>query len=297
MWKLPGPRNIQMFAWRLKHGSLALRSNLKKRGIPVEDTKCLFRGRAEEDGGHLLIKCKYAKVVWRALELEKERRDLQEIPSVYRALDYIWNLSEIKRMHILTFWWLWWSNRNKLREGELPEPAEEVARRSRANVLEYMQIFSAPKPGKCPTRWRPPPGDMIKINADGSFIPGQDNSGWGVVARDATGEVIAARAGRQDHVQNAFAAEVYALSHAISLGADLGLVKVIFETDSMLLMKAMDLARVDVSAYAVVIEDLKYQLKIWFSKHKITVCRRKANFAAHQLASIGRMYEINHFEE
>ncbi|KAE8773546.1 hypothetical protein D1007_54235 [Hordeum vulgare] len=297
LWKLPGPRNIQMFAWRLKHESLALRSNLKKRGIRVEDTKCLFCGRAEEDGGHLFIKCKYAKVVWKTLELEKERRDLKEIPSVHHALDYIWRLSEIKRLHIRTFWWLWWSNRNKLREGELPEPAEEVARRTRANVLEYLQIFRAPNKGKCPTRWRPPPGDMIKINADGSFIPGQDGSGWGVVARDATREVIAARAGRRDHAHDAFTAEVYALSHAISVAADIGVVRVIFEADSMLLMEAMDLSRVDASAYAAVIEDLKYQLKIWFSKHKITVCRREAKSAAHQLASIGRMYETNHFEE
>uniref|UniRef100_A0A8I6X8W7 Reverse transcriptase zinc-binding domain-containing protein n=1 Tax=Hordeum vulgare subsp. vulgare TaxID=112509 RepID=A0A8I6X8W7_HORVV len=73
LWKLPGPRNIQMFTWRLKHESLALRSNLKKRGIPVEDTPCLFCGKAEEDGGHLFIKCKHVKGVWRALEMEQER--------------------------------------------------------------------------------------------------------------------------------------------------------------------------------------------------------------------------------
>ncbi|KAE8810710.1 Threonine dehydratase [Hordeum vulgare] len=116
-----------MFTWRLKHESLAFHSNLKKRGIPVDDTKCLFCGKAEEDGGHLFIKCKHVKGIWRALEMEQERENLQEITSVHHALDYIWGLSETKRMHILMFWWLWWSNRNKLREGELPEQAEEVA--------------------------------------------------------------------------------------------------------------------------------------------------------------------------
>ncbi|KAE8807831.1 retrotransposon unclassified [Hordeum vulgare] len=235
LWKLRGPRNIQMFTWRLKHESLAFRLNLKKRGVPVEDTKCLFCGRADEDGGHLFIKCKFTKAAWRELELEPERRDL---------------------------------------EGELPESAEEVARRTRANVMQYEQIYSLPKAGQAPQRWRPPPDDMIKINTDGSFVPGQEGSGWGVIARDAAGEVIAARAGRQDHVQDAFALEVYALAHAISLAADLGLVRVTFETDSSLLLEAMDLARVDASAYAAVIEDLKFQLKIWFSKHKITLCRR-----------------------
>ncbi|KAI4967396.1 hypothetical protein ZWY2020_027869 [Hordeum vulgare] len=166
-----------MFAWRLKHESLALRVHLKKRGIPVEDTKCLFCGKADEDGGHLFIKCKNAKAVWRELALEPERRELQEIPSVHHALDYIWSLSEHKRMLILTFWWLWWSNRNKLREGELPESAEAIARRTRANVIQYEQIYCVPKVGLSPQQWRPPPTDMIKINVDDSFIPGQEGSG------------------------------------------------------------------------------------------------------------------------
>ncbi|KAI4983902.1 hypothetical protein ZWY2020_025768 [Hordeum vulgare] len=103
---------------------------------------------------------------------------------------------------------------------------------------------------------------MIKINMDGSFVPGEDSSGWGVVVRDSSGSVIGARAGRQAHVQDAFAAELYALAHAISFAADLGVMRVILETDCSLLMEAMDFARVEASAYATVIEDLKYQLKI-----------------------------------
>ncbi|KAE8800703.1 Glutamyl-tRNA reductase 1, chloroplastic [Hordeum vulgare] len=103
--------------------------------------------------------------------------------------------------------------------------------------------------------------------------------------------------GRQDRVQDAFVAEVYALAHAISCAAELDLVLVLFETDCTLLQEAMDFARVDASAYAAVIEDLKFQLKMWFSKHKITVCRREANTTAHNLASIGRSYASNHFEE
>ncbi|KAI5020095.1 hypothetical protein ZWY2020_044983 [Hordeum vulgare] len=172
-----------------------------------------------------------------------------------------------------------------------------MARRTRANVMQYEQIYSLPKAGQTPQRWRPPRDDMIKINADNSFVPGQEGSGWDVIARKAAGEVIAARAGRQDHVHDGFASEVYALAHAISCAAELGLVRVIFETDSSLLLEAMDFARVDASAYAAVIEDLKFQLKMRFSKQKITVCRREANLVAHQLASIGRMYAPNHFEE
>lgn len=141
LWKLPGPRNIQMFAWRLKHESLALRTNLKRRGIPVADTKCLFCECADEDVGHLFIKCKSVKVVWRELAMEKQRLELEEISSVHEMLDYLWGLEETKCMHILTFWWHWWSSKNKLREGELSASALEVARRTRSNFLSICRYL------------------------------------------------------------------------------------------------------------------------------------------------------------
>lgn len=36
---------------------------------------------------------------------------------------------------------------------------------------------------------------------------------------------------------------------------------------------------------------------MWFSKHEISVCRRTANSVAHELASLGRLYALNHYME
>ena len=84
------------------------------------------------------------------------------------------------------------------------------------------------------------------------------------------------------------------MSHAISLAPDMW---VVFEMDSQLLVEALNINKVDSSAYAAVIEDTKYQLKLWFSYYEINVCRRSANSVAHELASLGRMYEPNHYVE
>ena len=65
--------------------------------------------------------------------------------------------------------------------------------------------------------------------------------------------------------------------------------------DSQLLMEALNINKVDSSAYAAVIEDTKYPLILWFSYYEINVCRRSANSVAHELASLGRMYEPNHY--
>ena len=62
-------------------------------------------------------------------------------------------------------------------------------------------------------------------------------------------------------------------------------------------MEALNINKVDSSAYAAVIEDTKYPLKLWFSYYEINVCRRLANSVAHELGSLGRMLESNQYLE
>ncbi|KAE8816287.1 Glutamyl-tRNA reductase 1, chloroplastic [Hordeum vulgare] len=177
----------------------------------------------------------------------------------------------------------------------MPTSPTEIASSTRCNVLEYLQIYT-PQPKKiAEEKWRPPGDDMVKINLDGSHVPGESHAGWGVVARTLEGNIICARAGRQENVNDAFAAKVLAMSHAVTLAADTGIINVEFETDSQLLLEALDMNKVDSWAYAAIIEDTKYQLKMWFSRHVITVCRRFRNVVAHELASVGRLLDPNHY--
>lgn len=250
-----------MFAWRLKHEALAFRTNAARKGIPITDTKCLFCGKADEDGAHLFIKCKSMKEVWRDLAIEKERLELERITSVHAMLGFLWELDVKKRLYVLTFWWLWWSNRNKLREGKMPSPSADVARRTRSNVLEYMQFFGkATEPP--PDSWRPPVESEYKINVDGSFVAGQHHVGWDVAVRTADGRLVRAHTGRMENINDAFAAKAASMSHAINMDADLGTGRAEFETDWQLLAEALELRKSDSSAYGTVIEDMKNQLKL-----------------------------------
>ncbi|XBI43378.1 hypothetical protein VPH35_108152 [Triticum aestivum] len=223
--------------------------------------------------------------------------DLERITNEHAMLEYLWGLEEGKRMHVFTFWWMCWSNRNKLRKGETPLAPAVVARRARSSVLEYMQVYLPKTKTVSPDKWKPPAEGVIKFNLDGSFIPGENYVSWGVVARTSEGVLVAARAGRQENAGDPFVAEAIAMSNAVALAADLGVVQPDFETDSQLLAEALDLRRVDSSPYAAIIEDTKFQLKMWFSRFVVTVCRRSANSVAHELAIVGRMYPANHYVE
>lgn len=53
------------------------------------DTKCRICGRFDEDGGHLFLKCKEVKGVWRELNLESIRIDLMQAVSAKAMMEKV----------------------------------------------------------------------------------------------------------------------------------------------------------------------------------------------------------------
>jgi hypothetical protein len=80
------------FVWSLSHNSLALRVNLKHKGMKLDPSSVLC-GRLEEDEAHLFFKCKCVKGVWAALQLEDVRSNLAQTPS---AMALVWEILKPK---------------------------------------------------------------------------------------------------------------------------------------------------------------------------------------------------------
>ena len=76
---------------------------------------------------------------------------------------------------------------------------------------------------------------------------------------------MAARAGRVDHVADAFGSELRAVEKAIDIAAELGVVRLVIETDAMLVIQALNRHTHDFSREAQVIEDIKVQARLWFT--------------------------------
>lgn len=100
LWKLGVPEKIKHFLWRLCHNTLALRGNLKHRGMDI-DTRCVMCGRFNEDAGHLFFKCKQAKKVWQELNLEEQRILLEQQPSGKSVLQAIYKRPGAEQISIL----------------------------------------------------------------------------------------------------------------------------------------------------------------------------------------------------
>lgn len=56
------------------------------------NTRCYMCKRLDEDGSHLLLKCKEARKVWKELNLESVRCKLIEASSARHMMEMIFNL-------------------------------------------------------------------------------------------------------------------------------------------------------------------------------------------------------------
>lgn len=67
LWSINLPAKVRIFLWRLAHDSLPTRMNIKRKHVQLE-TLCPVCSRFDEDGGHIFLKCKFVKQVWRGMD-------------------------------------------------------------------------------------------------------------------------------------------------------------------------------------------------------------------------------------
>jgi hypothetical protein len=75
-------------------------------------------GRLDEDGGHLLLKFKEVKKVWRELNLEEVRCTLSNAQTAREMVEAILKLKSNEQATVIMLLYLWWGERNRWREGQ-----------------------------------------------------------------------------------------------------------------------------------------------------------------------------------
>ena len=135
--------------------------------------------------------------------------------------------------------------------------------------------------------WAPPPAEFIKINVDASFKEATKSGGWGVLGRDSSSVLCVAAAGPLEQISDAMHAEACALSNAIQIADQMGMGRVIFETDCLNLKHAMTTSDYYYSPIGNLISDLKFRLHLNFIEARVSYAPRICNKPAHELAALG----------
>jgi hypothetical protein len=82
---------------------------------------------------------------------------------------------------------------------------------------------------------------------------------------------------------------------AVDVAVELGAIRVVMETDSEILALALNPRGPDFSQMAASLDELKIQLRAWFSDCKMQACRRSPDSVAHKLAKVAKKCNVHEF--
>ncbi|KAE8770045.1 hypothetical protein D1007_58274 [Hordeum vulgare] len=180
LWKLAYPSKIKMFVWRLAHDSVAVRANLIRKGMVLEDERCPMCGFVCIYSAHLFIRCKKVKELWRVLELAVTRMLVENTVTTGECLNIISELPKRKRMEVFHFMWHWWNKLNKKRNGEQVKSRQVISHDARVSITKYVETWLKKEKRRSTEekKWQIPQQENLKFNIDASFIRETNTTAW-----------------------------------------------------------------------------------------------------------------------
>jgi ribonuclease HI len=247
--------------------------------------------RYDEDGGHLFLKCKKVKQVWRSLLLEDIRILLVQASNARVMLHMILELPLDKKLLTIILLWDWWTTRNKVNAGERERSTVETCHVIQKHVADFLSTTCTPSSShldnQTEMKWSRPMPNVVKVNFDAAFLDNIKAGAWGFVVRSDTGDFVAAAAGKLQYIRSALQAETEACAAAVEGAVALGLHRVIFESDSKILVNALQTRSYDLSEIGVLVRDIRNVYIGSFDSHEFSYCPRECNRVAHELAQFG----------
>lgn len=131
--------------------------------------------------------------------------------------------------------------------------------------------------------WRPPPPGKLKVNIDASYNKNRKIGTAGIIVRNHLGDVVSGHT-KKFPICSPLLAEACALREGVVLALNLGMENVLFESDSLMLIKACRREEVNGEVQNLV-ADILY-MKQAFQSCGFTWVARSGNGVAHLLASL-----------
>lgn len=181
------------------------------------------------------------------------------VDSAREAVVMMLQATEQKRLIMIIGLWFIWSERNLIREegrGRSPQLlARSVELYAKENSL--MGCEKAVKLARCRPQWTKPPTETLKLNCDASFLLESRAGSWGFIIRDADGDTVVSGRGKVNHLLDAFHAELIACIQGIQVAANIGVGKIILESDAQEVVKALRSNLYDGSSAGDLIDEVR----------------------------------------
>ncbi|KAM0909096.1 hypothetical protein ACQ4PT_015043 [Festuca glaucescens] len=177
-------------------------------------------------------------------------------------LDNLGNLEEKElRFMLMTLYQLWLAQNDAHDEAHIEDPSY-TARRT-FFLVEWVAL-KTPTPSSLQRpveHWIPPAQGWAKVNVDGAFSKESDIGGGGVILRDHHGGFISGACNFFSPVSDPERAELLACRQGLKLAQDMGLPKVLLETDFANVVAKLKGTDMDRSIHGPLVEEIKVLLQ------------------------------------
>lgn len=159
---------------------------------------------------------------------------------------------------------------------------EEGRRRRSVVELAYIAAFqadTAKKPERSLLsdssqhhRWQRPAEGVLKLNTDGAFDPVRKSGGWGFIIRDEDGHAVCSGAGHENHLLDAFHAELKGCLAGLQESARMGIARIALEVDAALVKDALQTEDYRLAATGGIIVEIKHIISSEMTSCVLSVC-------------------------
>ncbi|OMO52011.1 reverse transcriptase [Corchorus capsularis] len=301
IWKTKCPPKVRMFLWRCAQNAVATNQALHRRNCK-DSMVCGICHSYDESIEHLLLLCDWTRVVWFGVcglhfDLEKITTFDDWFLKICHSLDEKGDIEGNWRMRVAFTCWYIWKSRCEAVFNKCDINPDLVVMRINRAIQEFEWAEKQKFKLDCPrtmgreeveTKWIKPPDGWLKVNSDGSFCSKIKSAGIGIVSRNHHGQVLDAT-GKKVHCYDALAAEALALKEAVSKVAGQALDNVIFETDSIELLRNIKAVNEGSVHWRIrpIVQDIKEALNLIDHK-EVAYISRMATLAADWFARQAR---------
>ncbi|KAM6563873.1 hypothetical protein CsatB_023871 [Cannabis sativa] len=286
IWNSPLHTRLKFVWWQLIRDIFPTKDKLAPFLDGITGT-CLLCREEAENSLHLFWKCTFTKAIWFSIgwgirtEMVTATDWKQWMEGFWKGLNLPPNIDFYDFMvTCLCIVESVWKERNRRVHGEMEKDIMQISRSIRQKINDHIMVSE--KIVHEITEWRPPPSDWVCCNSDVAVSP--VGSFLSAVIRDDVGNIISISS-QESRVTLPKLAEAKAVCLAAEKAKDLGLKKIMFQSDNIGVVKAFE-ASMDI-CMDFMLQDSKVRFNNICSKFSdwgIVHVSRKCNYMAHNIA-------------
>ncbi|XP_074347538.1 uncharacterized protein LOC141686399 [Apium graveolens] len=262
LWRIKAPPKSLNLVWRALSQCLPTMSQLQSKHVPVQSTCPVCKSEAETIM-HSLVNCPIARQCW-FMVLPGQYWDVNMEFTGW--IKMVFELeSKSKCAEVVMVCWTIWRARNDLVWNQKYTRVTRIVAEAKQHLTQWnfaqnrlsWASLQLSVEGDGAVVWVRPVTNTVKVSVDAAVFEDRDAVGFGLIARDSDGMLIAAKSIVHPHLVSPVTAEAMAVKEALSWIDEMQWATVALESDCLVVIQAIRSSAPMRSHFGVIIEECR----------------------------------------